>query len=78
MRVAVRFPRADLPSQFGSESQLSLNRQSTCDHLGSFPFRSMTLGESLTSDSALVRECKTLSKAKICAFLTPEPCSLLL
>lgn len=46
--------------------------------LGSFPFRSMTLGESLTSDSALVKECKTLSKAKFDAFLTPEPCSLFL
>lgn len=43
--------------------------------LGSFPFRSMTLGESLTSDYALLREHKTLSQAKFCAFLIPEPCS---
>lgn len=43
--------------------------------LGSVPLRSMTLGESLTSDYALLREYKTLFRAKFSAFLTPEPCS---
>lgn len=43
--------------------------------LGLFPFRSTTLGESLTSDYALLREYKTLAQAKFCAFLTLEPCS---
>jgi len=44
--------------------------------LGSFPFRSMTLGESLTRAEPGVKECKTQSEAKFGAFLIAELRSL--
>lgn len=74
--AAVNFSRAALPSSlFGSKSHLFRGGTQHVIILGSFPFWSMTLGESLTSDYALLREYKTVFRAKFCAFLTPEPCS---